>query len=223
LVPDLLPDLPARPDLRISHTAPLVLGSGSPRRRELLAMLGVPVVVRAAAADETMRAGETPDAYLDRVTRAKLDAVRAMGARDAVAPVLVADTIVVSPRGLVLGKPGGDDEAQAMLEQLAGATHEVKTRFVLAASVAAVASAGHPEAQAGEHAETVATRVTFRGLAPGEARAYAEAGEGRDKAGAYAAQGRAAAFIERIDGSYTGIVGLPVCEVVVALRRLGWW
>jgi septum formation protein len=208
----------------ISHAAPLVLGSGSPRRRELLAMLGVPVVVHAVAIDETIRPGETDDAYLDRITRAKLDGVRA-AIHDAAgvstetharteSAVLVADTIVVSPAGLVLGKPDGDDDAQAMIERLAGATHEVKTRFLLASSAARAPV---------EHGETVTTRVTFRGLGPGEARAYAATGEGRDKAGGYAAQGRAAAFIERIDGSYTGIVGLPLCEVVVALRRVGWW
>jgi septum formation protein len=208
---------------RISRAAPLVLGSGSPRRRELLAMLGVPVVVHAVAIDEAMRPGETDDVYLDRITTAKLDgvreALRALGASTDTPvrpgePVLVADTIVVSPAGRVLGKPGGDDEAQAMIEQLAGATHEVKTRFLLASS-----ALGAPV----EHAETVTTRVTFRDLGPGEARAYAATGEGRDKAGSYAAQGGAAAFIARIEGSYTGIVGLPLCEVVVALRKVGWW
>ena len=72
------------------------------------------------------------------------------------------------------------------------------------------------------HAQTVTTRVTFRALGPDEARGYAATGEGRDKAGAYAVQGRASAFVERIEGSYSGVVGLPLCEVVVALRAVGW-
>ncbi len=200
--------------MRITHATPLVLGSGSPRRREMMATIGVPFVVRVANVDETMGPGEAPDAYLDRVTRTKLDAVRATEALDGAAGILVADTIVVLPHGVVLGKPAHDDEARATIERLGGLTHEVSTRFVLAevddgASIA--------------HAETVTTRVTFRPLARGEARAYAATGEGRDKAGGYAVQGRAAAFIQRIEGSYTGVVGLPMCELVVAMRGLGWW
>jgi septum formation protein len=174
----------------------------------------VPVVVRAAAIDEAVMPREDSNAYLERVTLAKLEAVRALLAAEGPAPLLVADTIVVSPRGAILGKPANDDEARAALEALTGATHEVRTRFALAPSLA-----GSPVA----HAETVTTRVTFRLLAAGEASAYARTGEGRDKAGGYAAQGRAAAFIARIDGSYTSVVGLPVCEVVVALRGLAWW
>jgi septum formation protein len=186
-------------------------------------MIGVPFVVRAVAVDERTRLGEEPNAYLERITEAKLDAVRATGLGRDVAAVLVADTIVVSPRGMVLGKPSDasrtsgravEDEARAMLEQLAGDTHEVRTRFALSPPEAATAAS---------HAETVATQVTFRAMASGEALAYASTGEGRDKAGAYAVQGMAAAFIERIEGSYTGVVGLPLCEVIVALRALRWW
>jgi septum formation protein len=188
----------------------------------MVAMLGVPFVVCVARVDETMRHGERLDAYLDRVTRAKLEAVRATGLGDAAA-VLVADTIVVSPGGEVLGKPVDecqvsgltvDEEAYAMIGRLAGATHEVSTRFVLSE-----AATGAPVA----HAQTVTTRVTFRSLAKGEAHAYVATGEGRDKAGGYAVQGSAASFIERIEGSYTGVVGLPLCELVVAMRSLGWW
>jgi septum formation protein len=98
-----------------------------------------------------------------------------------------------------------------MIERLAGATHLVSTRFALAA----------PSGPA-LHAQTVTTRVAFRALAPGEAAAYAATGEGRDKAGAYAVQGRASAFIASLEGSYTNVVGLPLSEVVVAMRALGW-
>jgi septum formation protein len=201
--------------VRIDEAHPLVLGSASPRRRELVATLGISFVVLTAEVDESMLAGEIPTAYLERVTRAKLDAVRARAQQGggAVRGVLVADTIVVAPDGGVLGKPHDDEEARLMVERLAGATHEVKTRFVLAASRSSASPA---------HAETVTTRVTFRPVTADEARAYVATGEGRDKAGAYAVQGRASAFVERIDGSYTGVVGLPLCEVVVALRAVGW-
>jgi septum formation protein len=199
--------------VRIVADHPLVLGSASPRRRELIAMLGVPFVVRTAEADESLRASERPATYLERVAAAKLEAVRAGLGAVAAAGVLVADTIVVAPDGAVLGKPRDDDDARAMIERLAGATHEVSTRFLL----------GGPHAADGvAHAQTVTTRVTFRAVTPREARAYAATGEGRDKAGAYAVQGRAAAFVERIDGSYSSVVGLPLCEVVVAMRALGW-
>jgi septum formation protein len=214
---------------RIDASFPLVLGSASPRRREMMAMLGVPFVVCSADVDESRLPGEAARDYLDRVTQAKLDAVRARAAAAGFsnvppslasgqagvgqAAVLVADTVVVAPDGVILGKPRDDDEAHAMVERLAGATHDVSTRFLLAG----IAPSTPPA-----HAQTVTTRVTFRALRPGEASAYAASGEGRDKAGAYAVQGRAAAFIERIDGSYTGVVGLPLCEVVVALQALGW-
>jgi len=175
----------------------------------MIAWLGVPFVVRTVDVDESWH-DEAPHAYLERITRAKLDAVRALDLGEATG-VLVADTIVVAPDGGVLGKPRDDDEARAMIERLAGATHQVSTRFEIAAVAGRVA-----------HAETVTSRVAFRAVTTHEAAAYAATGEGRDKAGAYAVQGRAAAFIERIEGSYTSVVGLPLCEVVVAMRALGW-
>jgi septum formation protein len=200
--------------VRIGSDNPLVLGSASPRRRDLLATLGVPFVVCSADVDESVHEGEAPQAYVERVALAKLRAVcaRYPGKESG---VLVADTIVIAPDLALLGKPRDDDEGRAMLERLAGATHQVSTRFVLAASSL------HAEAQP-DHAQTVTTQVTFRALLPSEIRAYVASGEGRDKAGSYAAQGNAAAFVERIDGSFTGVVGLPVCEVVLALRALGW-
>jgi septum formation protein len=177
-----------------------------------MGLLDLPVVVRAADIDEAQRLAEPADAYLARVVLAKLEAIRA-SVLPAVAGVLVADTIVVDPGGVVLGKPAGQDEARAMIDRLAGATHEVRTRFVLG---------GLEVQRAPDHAETVATRVTFRSLSPAETIAYAASGEGLDKAGGYAVQGRAAAFVQRIEGSYTNVVGLPLCEVIVALRGLGW-
>jgi septum formation protein len=194
---------------------PLVLGSASPRRRDLVATLGVPFVVRSASADESVLPGEAAQSYVERVTFAKLDAVRSRSPSEA-AGVLVADTIVVAPDGALLGKPRDDEEGNAMLQRLAGAVHRVSTHFLLAALAA---GGGRAEVV---HAQTVTTRVTFRAMTPGEIRVYVATGEGRDKAGSYAAQGNAAAFVERIDGSFTNVVGLPLCEVLLALRAIGW-
>lgn len=188
---------------------PLILGSGSPRRREILSQLGVAFVVVIAEADEAVRSGEAVERYLPRVVRAKLDAVKAEGgARVLEAPaILVADTTVVCDG--IMGKPSGPDEARAMIERLAGRAHEVHTRFLLASR------------ERDLHEETVVTKVVFRELAPGEAEAYAASFEGMDKAGGYAVQGLASAFVSRIEGSYTNVVGLPACEVAVALTRFG--
>jgi septum formation protein len=202
----------ATPLSKITPSTPLVLGSGSPRRREILTSLGVAFVVRAPDADEAVRPGETDDVYLPRVVLAKLAAVRAsITTADRAAAVLVADTSVVL-EGAILGKPADEADALAMITRLAGRTHEVHTRFAIGAAYTD---------EAPRHAETVATRVTFRAIDDDEARAYAATGEGMDKAGGYAVQGRASAFVSRIDGSYGAIVGLPACEVAVALRRLG--
>jgi septum formation protein len=198
--------------VRLTAETPLVLGSASPRRRELLALAGVPIVVRTAAVDESPRPAESPSAYLERIALAKLAAICA-SELPATPGVLVADTIVVAPGGAILGKPADPEEARAMLEALSGATHEVRTRFLLGAPRAGSAPV---------HAQTVTTRVTFRALSYGEMAAYVAGGEGEDKAGAYAVQGGAAAFVERIDGSYTNVVGLPLSEVIVALRGRGW-
>jgi septum formation protein len=199
--------------VRVSREHPIVLGSASPRRREILERVGVACVVVAARADEEERVGEGADAYLERIVAAKLAAVRALALPSEAVGVLVADTIVVAPDGAILGKPIDDDAALAMIEQLAGRTHEVKTRFAIAPLDARAPAL---------HQETASTRVTFRAIDGDEARAYVATGEGRDKAGGYAVQGRASAFAARIEGSYTNVVGLPACEVVVALRRLGW-
>lgn len=169
-------------------------------------------MVRSVDIDENARPAESAESYLVRVARAKLDAVRRLDLSPSGA-CLVADTIVVAPDGALLGKPRDVNEAQAMIVRLAGATHEVSTRFVLAEN---------PSDASPACAETITTRVTFREIEPDEARAYAVNGEGRDKAGGYAIQGSAATFIRRIDGSYTNVVGLPLCEVFTALRALGW-
>jgi len=193
---------------------PLLLASGSPRRREILATLRVPFVVAAVATDESTRSGETPEAYLVRIVAAKLEAALGV-AEGGVGGVLVADTTVIEGGG-ILGKPASPAEAEAMIARLAGKTHEVWTRFAIGGSPDA--SSSRPRTL---HEETVVTRVTFRPLTAARIHAYAMSGEGADKAGAYAVQGLGSALVSRIEGSYTNVVGLPACEVAVALESLG--
>jgi septum formation protein len=198
-------------DRRISDRHPLVLASASPRRREILRSLGVCHVVLQAPVDERELGGEGAHDYLLRVSRAKLDA--ALATRDAAlaecAGVLAADTTVLID-GVMLGKPASIDEARDMLGRLSGRAHEVKTAFAIGAPEGALL-----------HQEIVTSRVVFRAATQREIDLYAESGEGLDKAGAYAVQGGAMAFVSRIEGSYSGIVGLPACEVAVALSSLG--
>lgn len=192
---------------------PLLLGSGSPRRREILTALGIPIRVAGVDVDETVRTGEGPDEYLARIVADKLAAASALPQvkEGGVAGLLVADTSVIVD-GVPLGKPGNAAGARVMLRTLSGRVHEVWTRFAVAAL---------PSASQDVVAETVRTRVWFRALDDAEIAAYADTGEGLDKAGAYAIQGVGAFAVERIEGSYSNVVGLPACEVVLALRRAG--
>jgi septum formation protein len=194
----------------IEQDHPLLLGSASPRRQRLLATVGIPLLVAPVRVDESAAAGESPWAYLERIAAAKLAAVVARP-RGPEGALLVADTDVICD-GVVLGKPADEHDARAMLRQLSGRAHEVATRF-------AVADASAPEARL--VCETVTTTVHFRRLSEEHVRRYAATGEGRDKAGAYAIQGIGSFAVERIVGSYSNVVGLPVCEVVAALERLG--
>lgn len=189
---------------------PLVLGSASPRRRELLERMAVPLEICVVDVDESVHPGEAPDAYLIRVVREKLEAVRRLVV-DGGRAVLVADTSVVVDDD-VLGKPADTQAARAMLDRLNGRTHVVLTRFALAS--------GRPRDRV-EHEETVRTEVTFRRVPASRIAAYVATGEGLDKAGAYAIQGGASAFVESIRGSYSSVVGLPACHVAVALERAG--
>jgi septum formation protein len=195
----------------IDETTPLLLGSKSPRRREILAALGIPVRVLSGDVDESERPGEGAPDYLERVVLAKLDAVGRQASATAAGALLVADTSVVVD-GRILQKPADEAEARAMLTALSGRAHLVMTRF-------AVAMPGDPTRIA--HAETVCSTVVFRPLEADEIAGYAASGEGLDKAGAYAVQGLGAFAVARVEGSYSNVVGLPACEVVVALRALG--
>jgi septum formation protein len=187
--------------------AALLLASRSPRRAELLRTLGVAFRVIDVEVDETTRVGEAPVDYVRRLARDKARAGQAV-AGDASLPVLAADTTVVLD-GAILGKPLDDADARAMLARLAGRTHEVLT------GVAVIDARGWLDDA------VVATRVSFRALSPAEIAAYVASGEPADKAGAYGIQGLGGALVERIDGSYSNVVGLPLVETLALLDAAG--
>ncbi|OFV83893.1 MAG: septum formation protein Maf [Acidobacteria bacterium RIFCSPHIGHO2_01_FULL_67_28] len=184
----------------------LILASASPRRRELLRQAGFTFEVVAPEVDETYPGGEDPAAFAERLALAKAAQIaQRFTAKDDVV-VLGADTVVVAD-GEVLGKPVSADDARAMLRKLSGIAHRVITGVALAAPGAARRAVGHE-----------VTRVFFRPLTEEEITAYVATGEPLDKAGAYAAQGRAARFVTRVEGCYFNVVGLPVALVDRLLR-----
>lgn len=194
----------------IDSAHPLVLGSGSPRRREIISALGLPFTVLAADIDESRLPGEAPLSYLERITSDKLAAVRRRWGGAPHAAILVADTSVVVDDE-VLGKPTDVADAARLFGRIVGRAHAVCTRY-------AIGLAG----EAGEAvARTLRTDVHVRAASSDEILAYAATGEGLDKAGAYAAQGLGSFFIERIVGSYSNVIGLPACELLQDLRALG--
>lgn len=206
----------------------LILASASPRRRELLERVGLRPRIAAPEIDETPRPGEAAGDYVRRMAADKLaaalqaaPAAREPGeeaapvASDPVAPptslapfaVLAADTIVIL-RGAILGKPRDEGDARAMLERLSGHRHEVTTAYQIAFG-----------ARRADRAVT--TTVAFRLIDPRELDAYVAGGEWRGKAGGYAVQGTAAAFVTELRGSPTNVIGLPLPEVLADLRALG--
>jgi septum formation protein len=194
----------------ISAETPLLLGSASPRRRDLLRGLGLQIRVEPADIPEHVAPSELPLDYVRRIVEEKLSAVAARAA-GAFAAVLVADTVVVLD-GDILGKPSDVTDAARLLGRLVGRTHTVYTRYAISLPRAP---------QQSRIARTVATEVSLRAATAQEITRYAESEEGLDKAGAYAAQGLGAFLIERIAGSYSNVVGLPACEVVLDLQALG--
>jgi septum formation protein len=185
----------------------LYLASGSPRRRELLTQIGVPFTVVSAAIDETPLTNESPASYVERLARGKAEAGRAALADAAGACVLGADTAVILD-GQILGKPVGQADAQAMLLALSDREHEVLTAIALID---------------GQRCETrlISSRVRFRKISADEATTYWHSGEPQDKAGGYAIQGLAAVFVAGLNGSYSAVVGLPVCETAELLGQFG--
>jgi septum formation protein len=186
---------------------PLLLASASPRRRELLERVGVPIEVRPADIDERERAGESPEVYVARIARGKASAV----ARPPGQWVLAADTTVTID-GAILGKADGPDEAAAMLRRLSGRSHRVLTAFVLVGE-----RGGAPCIREG----LVTTEVAMIELSGATLDDYIASGDWRGKAGAYALQGIAAALVAEVRGSVTNVVGLPLAEVLAALREVG--
>ena len=182
----------------------ILLASASPRRADLLASAGFTFEIRPADVDETYLEGESPREYALRVARAK--ASRAAEAADS-RVVLAADTVVVVA-GRVLGKPQDAADAAAMLRDLSGRQHEVLTAVVL------ISGGGVSEA-------VVGTKVWFHPLDEAEIAWYVNSGEPMGKAGAYGIQGLGARFVERIDGSWSNVVGLPISTVYCMLRRAG--
>lgn len=206
----------------ITSHQPLLLGSASPRRSAMLASLGIPCVVLPADIIEDVEPGEAPGAYLERISYGKLSAVWSRLEREGTPPaspqgisaILVADTTVVID-GHIVGKPTDTADAVVTLGRLVGRTHTVFTRYLI----------GTPQRGADPRAgirasRTVCTQVKLRAASPEEVAAYAATGEGLDKAGAYAAQGIGSFLVEAIEGSYTNVVGLPACELVMDLTRL---
>ena len=185
----------------------LYLASGSARRRELLTQIGVPFTVVSAAIDETPLANETPVSYVERLARGKAAAGFAALAQTSGACVLGVDTAVIVD-GQIFGKPVDQADALAMLMALAGREHEVLTAIALTD---------------GQRCETrcVSSRVGFREISVEEATTYWHSGEPQDKAGGYAIQGLGSVFVAGLNGSYSAVVGLPVCETAQLLDQFG--
>jgi len=183
---------------------PLILASGSPRRHELLEMAGIPHVVDPPAVDEAMFPGESPRSYASRLARTKAEAV---ASRHPGAWVLGADTVVIVDDAAV-GKPADPNEAERMLETMAGRRHEVLTCIALTN---------------GEWTEerSSVTSVWMQPFDPVVVRSYVETGEPLDKAGAYAAQGLGAILIDRIEGDFFTVMGLPLDVVTELLDAVG--
>ncbi|AHL76736.1 septum formation protein Maf [Stutzerimonas stutzeri] len=184
----------------------LFLASASPRRRELLTQIGVPFSLLTVSIDETPSAAELPDAYVQRLAREKALAGLSLIDDDS-ACVLGADTTVVLDQQL-LGKPADKADALAMLQALSGREHQVMTAVALANRSGCVV-------------RLVTSRVRFRPIRLDEAEAYWASGEPRDKAGSYAIQGWGAIFVSALEGSYSAVVGLPLCETAQLLDAYG--
>ena len=184
--------------------ASLILASASPRRRELLARVGIEHRVIPADIDESVRAGEAAVPYAQRVA---LDKARTVSERHPDAPVLAADTVVAID-GNLLGKPTSAEHARRMIAQLSGRTHRVTTAIAFAAGSDMVA-------------RTVTTEVDMRRACDTELDDYVLSGEWQGKAGGYAVQGIAAVFVQCVRGSITNVIGLPLAEVVDVLQAHG--
>jgi septum formation protein len=194
----------------VSAAPPLVLASASPRRRELLASRGLRFEVVPPDVEETARAGERPQALVERLALEKALAVRARLPALPRRFVLGSDTVVVLD-GEILGKPRDAAHALELLSRLSGRTHTVWTGVAVAAT-----GEGRPRVA------SVASSVTLRPAAEPELRAYVASGEPLDKAGAYALQGEGRRFVSRVEGSESNVIGLPLDEALALLAEAGF-
>lgn len=184
----------------------IVLASASPRRKQYLSYLGLPFEVVVPEVDESTVDGESPQQLVMRLSKLKAKAV-SQRLSDSEAVIIAADT-VVAYKGQVLGKPQNDDDAFNMIKMLQGDTHEVYTGCTILK---------------GDRISNfaVSTKVTFASLDDELIRTYVNSGESRDKAGSYALQGIAAMLIQKVEGSVSTVVGLPICEVREVLKEFG--
>lgn len=188
--------------------APLVLASGSPRRRELLSGAGLRFAIRPADIDETPLADEAPANYVRRLSIEKADASMASPLANRAEIVLAADT-TVDVKGEILEKPLDADDAYRMLRMLSGRSHLVHTGVTVSV----------PKAGARRSSTiVVTTEVTFADLEDAAIDWYVTTGEAMDKAGAYGIQGPAGAFVEKVNGSVTNVIGLPLAETIALIR-----
>lgn len=194
------------PEETTPHLSRLILASASPRRHDLLQQTGLPFRVIPSNTDETHRPGETPAAYVQRVAA---DKAQAVSQEQPGFWILAADTIVTLNDD-ILGKPGSPEIARKMLTTLSGQTHQVMTAFVLLNETGQSAAA-----------EVVTSEVTFKSISDTEIDAYLATGESFDKAGAYAVQGKGRVLVDRVSGSLTNVIGLPMDEVEAALHTAG--
>lgn len=192
----------------IGLTAPLVLASGSPRRRELLSGAGLRFAIRPADIDETPLTGEAPANYVRRLSIEKADASMTSPLASPAEILLAADT-TVDVNGEILEKPLDADDAYRMLRMLSGRSHLVHTGVTVSAPIAAARRSS---------TIVVTTEVTFADLEDATIDWYLDTGEAMDKAGAYGIQGAAGAFVEKINGSVTNVIGLPLAETLKLLR-----
>ena len=186
----------------------IILASGSPRRRELLQQIGLEFDVIPSTAAEDILPGESPEELVQRLSLAKAQEV---AARENVQGrwFIGSDTIVLS-EGTVLGKPTDEEHACTMLKQLSGRKHQVLSGIALI-----------DQLTGRKHVEAVTTQVSFRKLDDTEISRYIATGEPADKAGAYAIQGLGVCFVAHIEGSYSNVVGLPLCRLTLALKDFG--
>ena len=192
----------------MSKTPQIVLASGSPRRKVMLENLGIDFVVIPSNAVEEELPGETPK---EHVVRLSIDKAKEVAEREEVNGrwFIGSDTIVLQD-DKILGKPANETEAAAMLKSLSGNNHQVLSGY-------AIIDREEMEVVA----DVVSTDVRFRELTDSEIAGYIASGEPMDKAGAYAIQGMGGVFVESIDGSYNNVVGMPLCQVVEVLKRMG--